>query len=161
MDKRLDGSPSSIWKRLIKRSGEPVIRSAMYQAMAIMGKQFVLGRDIDEALRNAREYRDLGYTYSFDMLGEAAMTRGDADRYLKDYMDAIESVGTDTYPDSRAPAPSISIKLSALHPRYEASQEERVLEELYATVIDLLTFARERRCPLPSMPRKWIGWKSR
>lgn len=145
MDKRLDGSPSSIWKRLIKRSGEPVIRSAMYQAMAIMGKQFVLGRDIDEALRNAREYRDLGYTYSFDMLGEAAMTRGDTDRYLKDYMDAIESVGTDTYPDSRAPAPSISIKLSALHPRYEASQEERVLEELYATVIDLLTFAREKK----------------
>jgi len=145
LDRRLDGSPSSIWKRLIKRSGEPVIRSAMYQAMAIMGKQFVLGRDIDEALKNAREYRDLGYTYSFDMLGEAAMTRDDAARYLKDYMDAIESVGNDTYTGSRVPAPSISIKLSALHPRYEASQEERVLEELYHTLTDLLTFAREKK----------------
>ncbi|MFN2362555.1 MAG: bifunctional proline dehydrogenase/L-glutamate gamma-semialdehyde dehydrogenase PutA [Marinobacter sp.] len=145
MDKRLDGAPSSIWRRLVKRSGEPVIRSAMYQAMAIMGKQFVLGRDIDEALRNARESRDLGYTYSFDMLGEAAMTSNDADRYLKDYMDAIESVGNDTYSDNKAPAPSISIKLSALHPRYEMSQEERVLRELGGTLTDLLAFAREKK----------------
>lgn len=145
MDKRLDGSPSNIWRRLVKRSGEPVIRSAMYQAMAIMGKQFVLGRDIDEALKNAREYRDMGYSYSFDMLGEAAMTSDDAARYLKDYMDAIASVGNDTYPVSKAPAPSISIKLSALHPRYEVSQEERVLQELGNTLTGLLEFARENK----------------
>lgn len=143
LDKRLDGSPSSIWRRLVKRSGEPVIRSAMYQAMAIMGKQFVLGRDISEALKNAREYRDLGYTYSFDMLGEAAMTGDDAARYLKDYLDAIRYVGNDTYPDSKTPPPSISVKLSALHPRYEMPQEERVLQELYATLTDLLSVARE------------------
>lgn len=148
MDKRLDGSPSSIWRRLVKRSGEPVIRSAMYQAMAIMGKQFVLGRDIDEALRNAREYRDMGYSYSFDMLGEAAMTSDDAARYLKDYMGAIEAVGNDSYPGGRVPAPSISVKLSALHPRYEVSQEERVLNELASTLIDLLAFAREREVPI-------------
>ncbi|PXX90927.1 bifunctional proline dehydrogenase/L-glutamate gamma-semialdehyde dehydrogenase [Marinobacter vulgaris] len=144
MDKRVDGSPSGIWRRLVKRSGEPVIRSAMHRAMSIMGKQFVLGRDIDEALSNAREYRDRGYTYSFDMLGEAAITEADAGRYLKDYMAAIEAVASDVYPGSKA-APSISVKLSALHPRYEASQEARVLEELGATVTDLLTFAREKK----------------
>ncbi|AOY87307.1 bifunctional proline dehydrogenase/L-glutamate gamma-semialdehyde dehydrogenase [Marinobacter salinus] len=144
MDRRLDGSPSSIWKRLVKRSGEPVIRSAMYKAMAIMGKQFVLGRDIDEALTNARDYREMGYTYSFDMLGEAAMTGDDAARYLKDYMRAIESVGTEAFAESRASRSSISIKLSALHPRYEATQEDRVLKELYRTVRDLVAFAREK-----------------
>ncbi|SFR49047.1 L-proline dehydrogenase /delta-1-pyrroline-5-carboxylate dehydrogenase [Marinobacter daqiaonensis] len=144
MDKRLDGSPSSIWSRLVKRSGEPVIRSAMYQAMAIMGKQFVLGRDIDEALKNAREYRDQGYTYSFDMLGEAAMTHDDATRYLKSYRDAIASVGRDSYPTDKAPRPSISIKLSALHPRYEEAQEDRVMTELYDTLVELLRFAREQ-----------------
>lgn len=144
MDKRLDGSPSSVWKRLVKRSGEPVIRSAMYRAMGIMGKQFVLGRDIHEALKNAREYRDQGYTYSFDMLGEAALTKDDAGRYLQDYMDAIDAVGSDTYPKSKAPAPSISIKLSALHPRYEVAQEERVLDELYNTVVGLLETARKK-----------------
>ncbi|PVY75402.1 L-proline dehydrogenase /delta-1-pyrroline-5-carboxylate dehydrogenase [Tamilnaduibacter salinus] len=144
MDKRLDGSPSNIWKRLVKRSGEPVIRSAMYRAMAIMGKQFVLGRDIREALENARDERDKGYTYSFDMLGEAAMTMEDAARYLQDYRDAIEAVGSDTYPAGKAPRPSVSIKLSALHPRYEVSHDERVLSELHDTVIELLRFARER-----------------
>lgn len=144
MDRRIDGSPSSIWRRLVKRSGEPVIRSAMYRAMAIMGKQFVLGRDIDEALKNARECRDKGYTYSFDMLGEAAMTREDATGYLASYRDAIDSVGSDTYPGGGTPRPSISIKLSALHPRYEESQEARVMAELHDTLLDLLSLARER-----------------
>lgn len=143
MDRRLDGSPSSIWKRLVKRSGEPVIRSAMYQAMAIMGKQFVLGRDITEALKNSREYRDKGYTYSFDMLGEAAMTAPDAQRYLKSYLDAIDRVGAEPDRDGQ-PAPSVSIKLSALHPRYEESHEERVLTELHDTLIGLLTRARDK-----------------
>ena len=142
MDKRLDGSPSNIWKRLVKRSGEPVIRSAMYQAMAIMGRQFVLGRDIREALKNAREYRDRGYTYSFDMLGEAAMTREDAARYLEDYRDAIEAAGSDPCPHGHAAAPSVSIKLSALHPRYEVPQQDRVMNELADTLVELLGVAR-------------------
>ncbi len=142
MDRRLDGSPSSIWKRLVKRSGEPVIRSAMYRAMAIMGKQFVLGRTIDEALKNGREYRNQGYTYSFDMLGEAAMTADDAQRYLQDYLRAIEEVGAESV-TSAAP-PSISIKLSALHPRYEVSQQDRVLTELADTVTGLLKVARSK-----------------
>jgi len=144
IDKRLDGSPSNVWNRLVKRSGEPVIRGAMNQAMAIMGKQFVLGRDINEALKQARDYRKMGYSYSFDMLGEAAMAQDDADRYLKDYLEAIEAVGNDPYPQNNAPRPSISIKLSALHPRYEVSQEHRVLTELYSTVCDLVQFARDK-----------------
>ncbi|MDC0663463.1 bifunctional proline dehydrogenase/L-glutamate gamma-semialdehyde dehydrogenase PutA [Marinobacter sp. SS21] len=144
MDRHLDGSPSTIWKQLVKRSGEPVIRSAMYRAMAIMGKQFVLGRDIREALKNARDYRKKGYTYSFDMLGEAAMTQQDAARYLADYLQAIDTVGDDRTPAGNAPAPSISIKLSALHPRYEVAQEQRVLTELYDTVVGLLKAARSK-----------------
>ncbi|MCB1675456.1 MAG: bifunctional proline dehydrogenase/L-glutamate gamma-semialdehyde dehydrogenase PutA [Halioglobus sp.] len=144
LDKRLDGSPSTILQRLIKRSGEPLIRSAMYRAMAIMGRQFVLGRDIDEALENAREYRHQGYACSFDMLGEAAMTREDARRYLDDYLRAIDAVGNDTCPRGNAPAPSISIKLSALHPRYEAPQEHRVMTELADTLVSLLKSARSK-----------------
>jgi len=137
MDRRLDGSPANIWKRLVKRSGEPVIRSAMYRAMGIMGKQFVLGRDIDEALKNAREYREKGYTYSFDMLGEAAMTREDANRYLQDYLNAIESVGNNRYPSGNVPAPSISIKLSALHPRFEAGKEVQLAAELVPKLLSM------------------------
>jgi len=144
MDKRLDGSPSNVWNRLVKRSGEPVIRGAMNQAMAIMGKQFVLGRDINEALKQARDYRKMGYSYSFDMLGEAAMTQDDASRYLNDYLQAIDAVGNDAYPQNNAPRSSISIKLSALHPRYESSQEQRVLTELYSTLCDLVQYARDK-----------------
>lgn len=144
LDKRLDGSPTNIWKRLVKRSGEPVIRSAMYKAMGIMARQFVLGRDIHEALKNGASYRDRGYTYSFDMLGEAAMTVADAARYLSDYRKAIAAVGDDTYPVDGGLPPSISIKLSALHPRYEPSHETRVLTELYDPVVGLLRFAREK-----------------
>ena len=144
LDRRIDGSPANVLKRLVNKCGEPVIRAAMYRAMAIMGKQFVLGRDIKEALSNGRRYRDRGYTYSFDMLGEAAMTAADAKRYLQDYLKAIETVGADDYPANKAPAPSISIKLSALHPRYEQSQEHRVLTELCGTLIELVSFARQR-----------------
>jgi len=145
LDRNIDGTPSNIWKRLVQRSGEPVIRAAMYRAMAIMGKQFVLGRNIGEALENGRRFRDRNYTYSFDMLGEAAMTADDARRYLEDYRQAIDVVGADQYPEREGvPKPSISIKLSALHPRYEQAQEERVMTELFETVRGLIRFARER-----------------
>lgn len=144
MDQRLDGSPSTIWKRLVKRSGEPVIRRAMNQAMAIMGRQFVLGRDIGEALDNAASYRRKGYAYSFDMLGESAMTSEDAARHLSDYRDAIAGTGKQVWGSGKALPPSVSIKLSALHPRYDALQESRVLEELFQTLCELVGFARER-----------------
>lgn len=80
-----DGSPKNVIGRLIKRSGEPVIRAAMNQAMKLMGKQFVLGRNISEALKNGRPQREKGYSYSFDMLGEAALTQADAEKYMADY----------------------------------------------------------------------------
>lgn len=136
-----DGRPKSVLGRLLKRSGEPVIRAAMNQAMKLMGKQFVLGRAIGEALKNGRPQREKGYTYSFDMLGEAALTQADAEKYMADYRQAIDTVGREPQVGP-GPRPSISIKLSALHPRYEVAQRERVLDELFATVRELAIRAR-------------------
>ncbi|MBH2037062.1 MAG: bifunctional proline dehydrogenase/L-glutamate gamma-semialdehyde dehydrogenase PutA [Pseudomonadales bacterium] len=136
-----DGSPKNVIGRLIKRSGEPVIRAAMNQAMKLMGKQFVLGRNISEALKNGRPQREKGYSYSFDMLGEAALTQADAEKYMADYRLAIDTVGKEPQVGP-GPRPSISIKLSALHPRYEVAQREHVLTELFANVLELATRAR-------------------
>ncbi len=147
-DKKLDGSASSIWRRLIKKSGEPVIRSAMYQAMKVMGKQFVLGQTLTQALDEGKSYIQRGYTYSFDMLGEAALTVADASRYYQSYKQAIEQVAQGQAQFANVLAPSVSIKLSALHPRYEVAQKERILQELYTTVLELLVFAREKAVPI-------------
>ncbi|MDX1589624.1 MAG: bifunctional proline dehydrogenase/L-glutamate gamma-semialdehyde dehydrogenase PutA [Oleiphilaceae bacterium] len=148
LDNRLDGHPRSLWKRLVNRAGEPVIRKAMYQAMGIMGRQFVLGRDIEEALDNGRESRDKGYSYSFDMLGEAALTQEDAEGYFDHYWKAIEAVGHNRYPRGDAPVPSVSIKLSALHFRYHRSQQERIHNELVPTLRRLVRHARALNVPL-------------
>ncbi|MFA0015000.1 bifunctional proline dehydrogenase/L-glutamate gamma-semialdehyde dehydrogenase PutA [Vibrio lentus] len=130
--------------RLVNKLSEPVIRKAMHQAMKVMGHQFVLGRSIAEAQKNGKSMRDKGFTYSYDMLGEAALTTADANKYFKDYLMAIEAVGRDTYVSSKSsPAPSVSIKLSALHPRYEVANEERVLTELCDTLEQLLHRAVE------------------
>ncbi len=142
LDRSADGTPGTVLGRLIKRSGAPVIRRAMMQAMRIMGRQFVLGRSIDEALRNGRAQRDRGYSYSFDMLGEAALTREDAARYLHDYRQAVAAVASDGYPGA-GPRPSISIKLSALHPHYHAAREQQILDELGLTLLELVGQARE------------------
>ncbi|KZX59803.1 bifunctional proline dehydrogenase/L-glutamate gamma-semialdehyde dehydrogenase [Vibrio sp. HI00D65] len=130
--------------RLVNKLSEPVIRKAMHQAMKVMGHQFVLGRSIAEAQKNGKSMRDRGFTYSYDMLGEAALTTADANKYFKDYLMAIEAVGRDTYVSSKSsPAPSVSIKLSALHPRYEVANEDRVLIELCDTLEQLLRRAIE------------------
>ncbi|ABM23695.1 MULTISPECIES: bifunctional proline dehydrogenase/L-glutamate gamma-semialdehyde dehydrogenase PutA [Shewanella] len=142
LDKKLDGTPSSLLSRLVNRLGEPVIRQAMMAAMKIMGKQFVLGRTMKEALKNSEDKRKLGYTHSYDMLGEAALTRKDADKYYTDYANAITELGAQSYNENESPRPTISIKLSALHPRYEVANEDRVLTELYDTVIRLIKLAR-------------------
>lgn len=136
-------SPGQAVNRLVNKLSEPVIRKAMYQAMKIMGHQFVLGRTIAEAQKNGRTMRDKGYTYSYDMLGEAALTTADANKYFKDYLMAIEAVGRDKYGLDTSPAPSVSIKLSALHPRYEVANEARVMTELYDTLMQLLSRAME------------------
>ena len=149
LDKPREGQPSGFINRLVNRMGEPVIRRAMYEAMKVMGRQFVLGRDIDEALKRSRPLFDKGYTYSYDMLGEAARTRADAQRYFDDYARAIERVGmTSTKLAAHTPAPSVSIKLSALHPRYEFGRREQILRELVGSVRELADLARKHNVAL-------------
>lgn len=136
-------SPTQGLNRLVNKMSEPVIRKAMHQAMKIMGHQFVLGRTIAEAQKNGKTMRDKGYTYSYDMLGEAALTTQDSQKYFNDYLMAITAVGNDKFDHSVSPAPSVSIKLSALHPRYEVANKARVMTELFATVEQLIVQARQ------------------
>ncbi|WP_086981251.1 bifunctional proline dehydrogenase/L-glutamate gamma-semialdehyde dehydrogenase PutA [Vibrio aphrogenes] len=136
-------SPAQGLNRLVNKMSEPVIRKAMHQAMKIMGYQFVLGRSIAEAQKNGKAMREKGYTYSYDMLGEAALTAQDAQKYFNDYLMAITAVGNDKFDHAISPAPSVSIKLSALHPRYEVANKQRVMTELYATVEQLIVQARQ------------------
>ena len=144
IDRREIGSMGTWFARLASRIGEPVARSALRQAMRILGHQFVMGRTIEEALERARGASERAYRYSFDMLGEAAITRTDAERYFERYATAIAAIGAD--PGSRQQdyhaRPGISVKLSALHPRYEPAQEQRVLAELAPRLIALVEQAR-------------------
>ncbi len=130
------------FKRLVGRVGEPVIRLAVRQAMRIMGHQFVMGRTISEALARSRKGDNAHYRYSFDMLGEAALTQADADRYLQAYRMAIDAIGGSGTFEDEIVAPSISVKLSALHPRYEHAKRARVLAELAPRVLDLAQRAK-------------------
>jgi len=125
------------FKRLLGRIGEPVIRLAVRQAMRIMGHQFVMGRTIDEALARSKKGPNAAYRYSFDMLGEGALTGADAQRYLDAYRMAIDAIGNSGDFTDVFAAPSISVKLSALHPRYEHAKRARVLDELGARLLDL------------------------
>ena len=134
-----------ILRRLVARSGEPVIRQAVTYAMRILGRQFVLGRTIEEAMKEARPWREKGYRFSFDMLGEAAYTAKDARRYYDSYRDAIHAIAK-AVPDKMGPIferPSISVKLSALHPRYEWVKRDRVMDELLPRLKELAAEARE------------------
>jgi RHH-type proline utilization regulon transcriptional repressor/proline dehydrogenase/delta 1-pyrroline-5-carboxylate dehydrogenase len=131
-------------KRLAGRTSEPIIRQAMRHAMRIMGRQFVLGRTIKEALSIARPFEAQGYRFSYDMLGEAAMTMSDADRYLASYEAALAAVAEASGPQDEEvfARPSISVKLSALHPRYQEKQRRRTLEELLPRVAGLAEQAK-------------------
>ncbi|MDX9884715.1 trifunctional transcriptional regulator/proline dehydrogenase/L-glutamate gamma-semialdehyde dehydrogenase [Thauera sp.] len=133
---------SSALTRLVARGGEPLIRKGMDLAMRMLGEQFVTGRDIDEALERGREHEKKGYRYSFDMLGEAAMTAADAERYFGDYEGAIEAIGVAAKSRGVVDGNGISVKLSALHPRYTWSQRERVLAELLPKLRTLCLQAR-------------------
>ncbi len=137
------GELPGFFAKLVSRSGEPVIRQAMTRAMRIMGRQFVMGRTIGEALKRAEDERERGYRHSFDMLGEAAMTAADAARYFDSYADAIQAVGKAAGGAGPIEAPGVSVKLSALHPRYELAQKERVMRELLPRVVQLARLAKD------------------
>ena len=128
--------------RLVSRAGEPVIRRAVDLAMRLMGEQFVMGQTIDEALKRALATEAKGFTYSYDMLGEAATTAADADRYYRDYEAAIHAIGRASAGRGIFSGPGISIKLSALHPRYTRAQALRVMEELLPRVQALAALAK-------------------
>ncbi|HZD24820.1 MAG TPA: bifunctional proline dehydrogenase/L-glutamate gamma-semialdehyde dehydrogenase PutA, partial [Alphaproteobacteria bacterium] len=127
---------------LISRSGEPVIRQALTQAMRIMGRQFVMARNIESALERAERDEARGYRHSYDMLGEAARTMADARRYMDSYAHAIEAVGRAAAGRGPIESPGISVKLSALHPRYEFAQADRAMAELLPRIQELARLAK-------------------
>ncbi|KRB61244.1 transcriptional regulator [Rhizobium sp. Root708] len=137
-----DRSLSAALTRLIARCGEPVIRRGVDMAMRMMGEQFVTGETIDEALQRARPLEQRGFRYSYDMLGEAATTAADAERYYKDYEAAIHAIGKASDRRGIYEGPGISIKLSALHPRYVRAQGARVMDELLPKVKALALIAK-------------------
>ncbi|CAJ0557374.1 unnamed protein product, partial [Mesorhabditis spiculigera] len=133
---------SNSLNRIIARGGEPVIRKGVDMAMRMMGEQFVTGETIAEALANATRLEANGFRYSYDMLGEAALTDADAQKYLASYEQAIHSIGKASNGRGIYEGPGISIKLSALHPRYSRNQYERVMEELYPRLLSLALLAK-------------------
>ncbi len=137
-------APGSVMSRVVGRVGEPVVRTAMRQAMRIMGHQFVMGRTMKEALDNSLSGANRRYRYTFDMLGEAALTTADATRYFDAYRTAIGALSArvNEYPDFES-RPSISVKLSAMHPRFERSHRQRVHRELTPRLVELCRMARD------------------
>src|SRR5215212_6340332 len=133
-------TPETILESLLKRLGVPTVRLATRQAMRLLGSHFVLGQTIEEALERAGSHRES--RYSFDMLGEAARTAADAERYFGAYANAIGAIGARAGNAALPARPGISVKLSALHPRYEAVSRERVLAELVPLVIELARKAK-------------------
>ena len=129
-------------QRALKTGTEPLIRRAMAVAMQVMGHQFVAGQTIAKAIRHAATNEAKGYRYSYDMLGEAAMTDADAARYYTAYEQAIEHIGATAQGANVIVRPGISIKLSALHPRYSREQKTRVMTELYPKLRQLTLLAQ-------------------
>jgi RHH-type proline utilization regulon transcriptional repressor/proline dehydrogenase/delta 1-pyrroline-5-carboxylate dehydrogenase len=132
---------ASALTRLVGKGGEPLIRRGVDMAMRLMGEQFVTGQNINEALQRSRKMEAKGFRYSYDMLGEAAMTAEDAARYLRDYESAIHAIGKAAAGRGVLDGPGISIKLSALHPRYSRAQRARVMAELLPRVLQLVRLA--------------------
>lgn len=128
--------------RLVSRLGEPVVREAMRQGMRILGQQFVLGQTIDQAIERARRMHELGFRYSYDMLGEGAKTAADAARYVEAYRHALGRIAATAPAADFFDRPTLSIKLSALHPRYEPAKWSRLEAELLPVLVDLLRSAR-------------------
>ncbi|MEK0082957.1 bifunctional proline dehydrogenase/L-glutamate gamma-semialdehyde dehydrogenase PutA [Benzoatithermus flavus] len=130
------------FRSLLGRLGEPVVREAMRQAMRILGQQFVLGQTIDQAIERAKRMHELGFRYSYDMLGEGAKTAADAARYFEAYHAALQRIAATAPQAGFFDRPSLSIKLSALHPRYEFAKWRRLEAELLPGLVGLLKAAR-------------------
>ncbi|PJE80185.1 Bifunctional protein PutA [invertebrate metagenome] len=130
--------------RIIMRLGEPVVRHVIHRVMKIMGRHFVVGETIHSALSRSKKNRNKGVNYSFDMLGEAALTQSDAHHYFTAYQQAISEIGSCPWRDTEGKRPTVSIKLSALHPRYEPSQSCRIMTELFETLQELALLARKQ-----------------
>ncbi len=130
--------------RIAAKAGEPIVRASLRQGMKLMAEQFVMGRNIADALHRAELDDQAKYRHSYDMLGEAAMTAQDAERYFVAYQDAIKAISTAVKPgQSVFEAPGISVKISALHPRYELAHRERVMKELLPKLLTLAAMARD------------------
>lgn len=133
---------SALMKSFAKLSA-PMMKLAIEKAMGILGDQFVTGETMDDALKNIVDREKMGYCFSFDMLGEAAMTMRDADKYLQDYVEAIHAVGRQSAGRSLYDSNGVSVKLSAIHPRYSRSQQQRVMDELYPRLKQLFVLAKQ------------------
>ncbi len=142
------GGITATLRNVIKRLGEPVIRTAVSQAMREMGRQFVLGESIESAMERAGALEATGYTYSYDMLGEAARTYADAGSYHMAYAHAIAEISAAATAPHVAENPGISVKLSALHPRYEPLQKERMRQELVPRLASLVSLAKSAKIGL-------------
>jgi RHH-type proline utilization regulon transcriptional repressor/proline dehydrogenase/delta 1-pyrroline-5-carboxylate dehydrogenase len=134
---------SKTWRGFVNRNSDTVVRNAVRKAMQILGKQFVMGETIASALKRAASSEAKGYRYSYDMLGEAAKTREDAAYYYKCYIDAIHAIGKQTKGESPENRAGISIKLSALHPRYEVNHQAQVLDDMLPMVLELARLAKQ------------------
>lgn len=132
---------TAVLRRWLQNTSAPLIRAAMLQAMKILGQQFVMGQSIEAAIKRAAALEAKGYTYSYDMLGEEARTQADADRYFANYMQAIAAIGANNHGKNPYTGAGISVKLSALHPRFEWRQRARVLRELLPKVRALVQAA--------------------
>jgi len=147
-------------KKTIGRLGEPVIRKSMNYAMKIMGKQFVMGETIIDATIRAAEKEQQGYVYSYDMLGEGARTMADADRYMKSYQEAIEAIGMVAQVSGKNDprrVPGISVKLSAIHQRYEFTHKSRVMTEIVPKLKALCMQAKQYNIGLNTI-HKGVYW---
>ena len=133
----------SALSRMISKGGAPLIRQGVNYAMRLLGKQFVTGQTIEEALQNGKEREKMGYRFSFDMLGEAAYTEEDANRYYNDYVQAIHAIGKDAAGQGVYEGNGISVKLSAIHPRYSRAQHERVMSELLPRLKELFLLGKK------------------
>ncbi|MDN3721764.1 proline dehydrogenase family protein [Roseibium salinum] len=137
-------TPQSVLSSLVKRMGMPTVRMATRKAMRLLGHQFVLGETIHKALERAKNQEAKGYRYSYDMLGEGARTARDAERYFQSYANAIDAIGKSAGSKPLPDRPGISVKLSALHPRYQAVNGERVRTELLPKLRELAQMAKDR-----------------